>query len=603
MSKKDIDTHEGSEEGFLKNEEWFQRLLKYERIRKLPDHLKQYIVDQNHAGYTPVDHAVWRYVMRKSRDFLKDNAHDVYLEGLAKTGLKVDAIPSIEEMNDILSKIGWAAVPVDGFIPPAAFMEFQAHRVLVIAADMRQIHHIEYTPSPDIIHEAAGHAPIIADPEYAEYLRLFGEVGSKAMSSKKDFELYEAIRKLSILKEAPDVPQDQIDAAEKDVLEKQENLGEPSEMALLTRLHWWTVEFGLVGDIEKPKIYGAGLLSSIGESENCLTDAVKKLPYSLETKNYAFDITTQQPHLFVTPDFQYLTDVLNEFSRSMAFKTGGYYGLTKAIECENTCTAQYSSGLQVSGTFNNVLTDENRNPVYLWTDSPTALAFAKNQLEGHGKDYHADGFSSPVGLLKDAPTPLEDLSDQDLKQLGIETGKDVTLTFQSGVQVKGKLEKILRQDNHIVLMTFTRCTVTYGDKTMFEPAWGIYDMAVGASITSVYSGAADKDAFEQPAMVSRTRTIKVDYKDNIRLLHRLYQAVRDHREKKSCTEILEDTWDQLKQDYPGEWLLPMEILELLEKNNQSPDMANEIKHHLLALAEEKKEYRKLITDGLNLVAH
>jgi phenylalanine-4-hydroxylase len=71
-------------------------------------------------------------------------------------------------MNDILGTIGWGAVAVDGFIPPAAFMEFQAYKVLVIACDMRQIHHIEYTPAPDIVHEAAGHAPIIVDREYSE---------------------------------------------------------------------------------------------------------------------------------------------------------------------------------------------------------------------------------------------------------------------------------------------------------------------------------------------------------------------------------------------------------------------------------------------------
>ena len=76
-------------------------------------------------------------------------------------------------MNRILKEIGWAAVAVDGFIPPNAFMEFQAYKVLVIASDIRQLENIEYTPAPDIIHEAAGHAPIIANPDYAEYLTTF----------------------------------------------------------------------------------------------------------------------------------------------------------------------------------------------------------------------------------------------------------------------------------------------------------------------------------------------------------------------------------------------------------------------------------------------
>src|SRR5207249_6955459 len=131
---------------------------------------------------------------------------------------------------------------VDGFIPPAAFMEFQAYKVLVIACDMRQIHHIEYTPAPDIVHEAAGHAPIIVDREYSDYLQRFGEVGAKAMSSKKDFELYQAIRHLSILKELPNGDAREIEEATRLVEERQKNLGDPSERARRSRLHRWTVE-------------------------------------------------------------------------------------------------------------------------------------------------------------------------------------------------------------------------------------------------------------------------------------------------------------------------------------------------------------------------
>lgn len=582
-------------------EDWFNRLMKYETIRSLPDHLKQYIVDQEYESYTPVDHAVWRYVLRQSRNFLKDHAHDIYLEGLEKTGLKVDSIPSIEEMNQILSKIGWAAVPVNGFIPPAAFMEFQAYKVLVIAADMRQLHHIEYTPSPDIIHEAAGHAPIIADPEYAEYLRRFGEVGSKAMSSKKDYELYEAIRKLSILKELPDADPDEVEAAEKDVVLKQENLGEPSEMALISRLHWWTVEYGLVGDLKKPKLYGAGLLSSIGESVSCLKDDVTKIPYGLDTAEYAFDITTKQPQLFVTPDFKHLTRVLESFAETMAFKVGGIEGLEKAVECETTSTAVYSSGLQVSGTFTQVITDESRQPVYIKTTGPSDLAFGDRELDGHDKTYHADGFSSPVGLVKNAPGPLEMLTETQLKELGIITGHEVELTFESGVVVRGMLDGVTRKDGRLVLLTFGRCNVTYGDKVLFEPSWGVYDMAVGERIVSVFAGAADKSAFEQPSLVSKTRMVKSDYSDEMSALHMLYRKVREYREGASNPAVLQEVWDELRRKFSSDWLLPMEILEIVEKENLFPGMAREIKEVLDKLSVERSEFSKLIKDGLNLI--
>ena len=160
-------------------------ISRFPRLAKLPNHLKQFIVDQDWNRYTPIDHAVWRYIMRQAVRILKANAHRVYFEGLLNTGISLDAIPRIEDMNDILGVIGWGCVAVDGFIPPAAFMEYQAHRVLVIACEMRQIHHIEYTPAPDIVHEAAGHAPIIVDKEYADYLQRFGEIGARAMSSRR----------------------------------------------------------------------------------------------------------------------------------------------------------------------------------------------------------------------------------------------------------------------------------------------------------------------------------------------------------------------------------------------------------------------------------
>src|SRR5256712_3370927 len=258
-------------------------------------------------------------------------------------------------------------------------MECQAHKVLLIACDMRQNHHSEYTPAPDIVHEAGGHAPIMVDREYSKYLQRFGEVGAKAMSSKKDFELYQSIRHLSILKEQPNSDPKEVEEATKLVETRQKNLGEPSEMALLSRLHWWTVEYGLIGTLENPKIYGAGLLSSIGESVSCLEPAVKKIPYSIDAMNQPSHITTKQPQLFVCRDFQHLKDVLEEFASKMAFMVGGLEGINKAIECKNVAACEYSSGLQVSGIFEEVIVDQNnyaspaRTPIYLHAKGPCAL--------------------------------------------------------------------------------------------------------------------------------------------------------------------------------------------------------------------------------------
>ena len=113
-----------------------------EILASLPLHLRPFVQTQDYQRYTPRDQAVWRFVMQHLTRQLADTAHPVYLEGLARTGIALDHIPSIDEMNVCLSRLGWRAVVVDGFIPPAIFMEFQALKVLVIALEMRSVEHI-----------------------------------------------------------------------------------------------------------------------------------------------------------------------------------------------------------------------------------------------------------------------------------------------------------------------------------------------------------------------------------------------------------------------------------------------------------------------------
>ncbi len=557
-------------------------------VAALPKHLLQFAVDQRYDDYTPVDHAVWRFIMRQNAFFLKEYAHKVYFQGLLETGISSERIPRISEMNDILGKIGWGAVAVDGFIPPAAFMEFQAYKVLVIACDMRQIHHIEYTPAPDIVHEAAGHAPIIVDQEYSRYLQRFGEVGARAMQSKKDFELYEAIRRLSILKELPDSDPEELAAATKLVEDRQRDLGEPSEMALLSRLHWWTVEYGLIGTLEEPKIYGAGLLSSIGESVSCLESEVKKMCYSVDAAATAFDITTKQPQLFVCQDFAHLTGVLEEFASGMAFRVGDLAGINKAIACKNTTTCEYSSGLQVSGTFTEVLTDDHGQPIYLRTTGPTALAVADKQLPGHGRDYHAEGFGSPIGRWQE--TELHE-------------GQTARLEFASGITVEGTVEKLLRAPDRLQLVTFKDCTAKLGERVLFDPSWGTYDMAVGDRISSVFNGAADKDAFNQVALVPKDRTIKVPSDAKRKKLESLYQQVRSIRERKVGHERLGEIWETQQAEHASDWLLSMEIFEILDEAGEQ----NELKQKIVTFLNEKKLADKdkatLIGWGFRLVTY
>lgn len=568
-------------------------------IDRLPKHLKQFIKPQNYEDYTPVNQSVWRYVMRKNVDYLSKVAHHSYLEGLKKTGLEVESIPNMYGMNRILKEIGWAAVAVDGFIPPNAFMEFQAYNVLVIASDIRQLEHIEYTPAPDIIHEGAGHAPIIANPEYAEYLRRFGEIGCKAISSSRDYEMYEAIRLLSILKEAEGTPQEAIEKAEAQVDYLQNNMGELSEMARIRNLHWWTVEYGLIGTVEQPKIYGAGLLSSIGESTWCMTDEVKKIPYSIEAANQNFDITKPQPQLYVTPDFAELNQVLEEFANTMALRTGGLSGVQKLIASKALGTIELSTGLQVSGVFTNVIETDGK-PAYIQTTGKTALSYRDKELVGHGTNYHKDGFGSPIGKLKGINIAIEDMSPRDLRAYDIYEGERITLEFEGNITVSGEIITGSRNlQGEIILISFKNCTVKHFEQVLFQPEWGIYDMAVGKKIIAAFSGPADTESFDLITHVPSSTTIKPVKTKEKEELEALYQNVRNIREQRTAEISLKEAFAAVSSQHPNDWLLSVEIAELANREQQS-ELLHKVLNHLENLKIKRPEIAHLISNGIEL---
>ncbi|CAL65221.1 aromatic amino acid hydroxylase [Christiangramia forsetii] len=569
-----------------------------EILDRLPAHLQQFIKPQNYDDYSSINQAVWRYVMRKNVDYLSKVAHDSYLEGLKKTGISIDSIPNMYGMNRILEEIGWAAVAVDGFIPPAAFMEFQAYNVLVIASDIRQLEHIKYTPAPDIIHEGAGHAPIIANPEYAEYLRRFGEIGCKAISSSHDYEVYEAIRELSILKEAEDTPKEKIEEVEKRVDDLQNADVVSSEMSQIRNLHWWTVEYGLIGTPENPKIYGAGLLSSIGESKSCMTDAVEKFPYSIEAAKKEFDITKPQPQLFVTPDFAHLSLVLEEFANKMALRKGGLEGIQKLIDSKNLGTIEFSTGIQVSGSFSNVIEHEGK-AIYIQTNGKTALSTREKELVGHGVSTHPEGFGSPIGKLKGINLAIEDMSPRDLRAYDIYEGEKVSFEFEGGVKVEGEIITGTRNlQGKIILISFKNCTVTYNEKVLFKPEWGKYDMAVGKEVISAFAGPADHESFDLITHDPSSTTIKSKKNAEREELESLYESVRNIRKGENTKFSLSAAFDIIKKHHPKDWLLSVEIYELAIEDD--PKLAEQIKDHLQKLKKIRPEVAHLIEDGLEM---
>jgi len=577
------------------------------QVAALPARLRRFVVDQHYSKYTAVDQAVWRYVMRQNWYYLKDSAYYPYIEGLKRAGLSIATIPNLQDMNDSLAGLGWGAVTVDGFIPPAAFMEFQSLRVLVIASDIRQLKNIEYTPAPDIIHESAGHAPIIADQGYALYLAYFGEIGTKAISSRADFELYEAVRKLSILKEMPNAPLGEILAMEVEVKERQDTLGSPSEMALLSRLHWWTVEYGLIGTPVNPKIYGAGLLSSIGESVNCMKEHVKKLPYDLSTINYPFDITSQQPHLFVTPDFDNLLKVLEQFASGMAFRKGGTESLQKAVESGQTCTFVLDTGLQISGVLKRFKARGDQ-VCFLDFAPPVALALNNRELLNAGRSNFKQGLKLPLGRLSDTPTAFA-------------VGEDLSLEYDTGYTVSGLCSDIHFENGAPVAVELRHATVRVpnDDKPVYYAERCFFPL--GKMATSVFNGAADKEAFEDFPPMPSSKTWHPVYTENELRVQRLYARVRELREGNPGVDllaaVLPDLWRQAggqAGDLKDTWLCALEMAEIIkqlpaqdpkgdgtQKHLHSLDaVVVEIEKSLRQFATQNPGYAKLFDDGLKL---
>ncbi|SDN30221.1 aromatic amino acid hydroxylase [Bacillus sp. OK048] len=571
-----------------------------EETKKIPRHLQKYVVDQQYEKYTPIDHAVWRYVMRQNHHYLKDTAHQAYVGGLKSSGISVEKIPNVSDMNKALAPFGWGAANIDGFIPGVIFFDFQAHGILPIASDIRKLENIQYTPAPDIIHEAAGHAPILSEEKFSEYVKLFGQIGSKALATSEEHELFEAVRTYSNLLESGKATKAEIEAAKAYFEEKQVAVTQLSEAEQISRLYWWTVEYGLIGTIQDPQIYGAGLLSSVSEGRNSLTASVKKLPFDLQTViGTGFDITKPQPQLFVCDSFDQLINAVNEFAETMAFKIGGTQSLDKALRSNHTATIQYNSGLQLTGTLKRIIKNENGEAIYIQTDGPSALAYNNIELAGHGKNTHKDGFGAPIGRLLHSVKPFEEQTDAELKNGGIVIGKGSTLVYECGIKVSGTPIQFIRKDGKLLLISFKDCTVSLADQILFHPDWGTYDLAIGECIISVFAGAADSEQFYADVEEIETKPL---VNRELNPLEVLYGRVREIRKTmgKDMETLLEEVIQELTNNYKDDWLLRIEVMELLVKNNLLAAKQLLLKKQLEDIKLLHEEYPVLIERGLLL---
>jgi phenylalanine-4-hydroxylase len=560
-------------------------------VPHVPPHLRRFVVEQDYAAYSALDQAVWRFVLLQMRARLVETAHPAYREGLEATGLSVDRIPSVAEMNERLGRFGWGAVCVDGFIPPRAFQEFQARGLLPIAADMRTHAHLVYTPAPDIIHEAAGHAPILSDQAYASYLRRIGEVGKRAFTVPEEERVFQAVYSLSEVKEDPSQGTESVQRVERELEAALDAVKQPSEAAWLSRLYWWTAEYGLVGTPDDYRLYGAGLLSSLWESHTCHAPDVLKIPLDERCIEVSYDITRTQPQLFVARNFEHLHAVLDTVTRKLACDIGGAVAIERAVLSRELASLRFGSGAWVLG----ILIEAGPSPF-----EPAWL-----RLEG------PVGFAWDGVLLADIPRvpehwvitgrlaggdSLREVSDAALERLKDPVTARHQLLFASGAGVEGRLARIIRDEQGRRLM------LHFHDVRLTLPGRGAVDLpeyylVATGDFVSAEAGAVDPKYHSETTFsgirVPKPRALS----EQQAALLALYVA----GERSQSRDELARIRDVLSREYPAEWLLRWNLLESALRRTDSDDLALLLRDELERL-EIALERREPIATGLRYLA-
>lgn len=545
----------------------------------IPDYLQPFIVEQEPSRYTAVDQAVWRFVLLQLHDRLLRAGHPSYARGLAASAISADHIPSIQEIDRGLASLGWGAVCVDGFIPPRAFQAFQSLGVLPIAAEIRTPDHLPYTPAPDIIHEAAGHAPILIDPVYAAYVRAVGEVGARAFASPADARIDRAVRVLSELKETA-VDDALLGAAEIELERAVAAMGEPSEAARVARLYWWTAEYGLVGTPEDYRLYGAGLLSSLGESHFCHRPEVRKVPLAADCTRVGYDITRPQPQLFVARDFDHLHGVLADVSQTLAYDIGGSFAVQAALASGELCTLYFPGGAQAIGKLARV--DGGEAPE-LASFQPGAALAQRGQLAGR----FSGELLVPLGKLAGGADPRRLLADAVTER---DAQGRLHFEYASGLRVSGTpcTGPWALPD---AVLWLDECVIEWRDRR-WAPT-GPYPLLLAERVVTAGAGSASPelsplDPSESAALLGRPRLTVPKPRNpsaSALRLERLYAEAGSARQQGARgRSTLEAVQAELGVSHPHEWLLRWNVLDaLIELGLSNDPLARELERQLREL--------------------
>jgi phenylalanine-4-hydroxylase len=193
------------------------------------------------------------------------------------------------------------------------------------------------------------------------------------------------------------------------------------------------------------------------------------------------------------------------------------------------------------------------------------------------------------------------MSPTDLEAYGIYEGRKTRLQFEGGIIVEGEIITGKRNlQGKIILISFKNCKVTFGDQILFHPSWGVYDMAVGESIISAFSGIADPNAYGLTFAVPKEKTHKIQYSVKEKKLFSYYDTVSQiRRSGNNDVQALTEVFSKLRDEYPMDWLLALEIYELIYADTSS-ELNKKVKSYLEKLS-EKEPVRHLIQDGIQLL--
>jgi len=227
------------------------------------------VVEQPWDSYSATDHEVWTTLFERQQQILVGRASEEFLRSQHAMGMSADRIPKFDDLNRKLrAATGWELVGVEGLLPELVFFDHLANRRFPVTWWIRKPEQLDYLAEPDLFHDLFGHVPLLMNPVFADYMQAYGQGGVKA-----------------------------------------HGIG-PDALANLTRLYWYTVEFGLIRDAGGLRIYGAGILSSKGESIHCLESAApNRIGFDLERiMRTRYRIDSYQKTYFVIDSYEQLME-------------------------------------------------------------------------------------------------------------------------------------------------------------------------------------------------------------------------------------------------------------------------------------------------------